>query len=1063
MTSIGKSAFSSNQLTSLTIPNTVTSIDDGAFSSNQLTSLVIPISLTSIGINVFSNNQLTELTLPDGMTSIGKGLFSNNKLTSITIPNSVTSIGNYTFSNNQLTSVSIPNSVTSIGEYVFRENQLTSVIIPNSVISIGNGAFSENQLTSITIPNGVTSIGERTFYKNELTSITIPNSVTSIGNYAFYDNNLTSLSIPNSVTSIGESAFASNQLTSLAIPNSVTSIGKNAFNHNQLTSITIPNSVVSIGDGAFRSNLLTSVTFPNSVTYIGSQAFYVNSINSFYLPIHPLYDNLGWKDDYSKTFTGGDLVNDLMRAYRIPVHTIHYHLNGGENSENNPSVYFEDDGVDSFDDPTKNGYNFNNWYDNEEFTGLFITKIAAGSKEEKDLWAKFIPIQYNITYHVNYGDNAAENPTKYTIESEKISLAAASKYGYAFEGWYANEEFTGEAIAEIATGSYGEKNLWAKYSLIEYTITYHVNNGENSAENPENYTIESDHIYLAAASKEGYTFEGWYANAEYAGKVHTIGTGSYGEKNLWAKFTPIQYNITYHINQGEMPAGNPTYYYIESENKVLNPASKEGYTFEGWYANEEFSGGAITEIATGSHGEMSLWAKFTPIEYAISYHVDEGGNPAENPATYTLESEKISLAAASKEGYSFMGWFANAEFTGEAITEIAKGSKGNMSLWAKYTPIEYAITYHVDEGENPAENPANYTIESDKISLAPATISKDDYEFKGWYDNAELTGEAITEIATGSNGNMSLWAKFGPLEYAITYYVDEGENSAENPATYTLESEKISLAAASKEGYSFEGWYANAELTGEAITEIAAGSKGEISLWAKYTPIEYVITYHLNEGENAAENPANYTIISDKISLAAASKEAYTFAGWYANEEFTGETITEIVAGSKGEISLWAKYTPIEYTITYHLNEGENAAENPATYTIESDKIVLAAPSKENSNFEGWYANNEFTGKSITEIATGSKGDRELWANWEKITGVKEFVKSNYKFYPNPVVDVLTIESKELTEAIIYDSNGTIVKRFKLKSNKHQEKIGELKSGVYYLKLGDKILKLIKK
>ena len=118
---------------------------------------------------------------------------------------------------------------------------------------------------------------------------------------------------------------------------------------------------------------------------------------------------------------------------------------------------------------------------------------------------------------------------------------------------------------------------------------------------------------------------------------------------------------------------------------------------------------------------------------------------------------------------------------------------------------------------------------------------------------------------------------------------------------------------------------------------------------------------------------------------------------------------------------------------------------------------------KRRRNFEGWYANNEFTGKAITEIATGSMGDRELWAKWEKITSVKEFVKSNYKFYPDPVVDILTIESKELTEAIIYNSNGTIVKRFKLNSNKQQEKIGELKPGVNYLKLGDKVLNLLKK
>ena len=303
------------------------------------------------------------------------------------------------------------------------------------------------------------------------------------------------------------------------------------------------------------------------------------------------------------------------------------------------------------------------------------------------------------------------------------------------------------------------------------------------------------------------------------------------------------------------------------------------------------------------------------------------------------------MASASKEGHSFVGWYANQEFTGEAITEVAKGSKGNMNLWAKFALKEYSIIYHVSEGENPTANPTSYTINTDKIVLAAA--SKEGYTFVGWYANEEFTGEAITEIAKGSKGNLNLWAKYSLAEYAITYHVGEGENSAANPATYTIESDKISLASASKEGYKFAGWYTNPEFTGEAITEIAKGSKGDISLWAKYTPTEYTITYHVNNGENSAENPAIYTIDSDKTSLADASKEGYTFAGWYANNEFLGEAITEIAVGSKGEISLWAKYTPIEYNITYHLNEGENSAANPANYTIELDKIVLAAASKE--------------------------------------------------------------------------------------------------------------------
>jgi len=243
----------------------ITSIESGAFSKNQLTGITIPNSVTSIGKSAFSGNQLTNVTIPNSVTSIENSAFADNQLTSVTIGNSVTSIGNWAFSTNKLTSVTIPNSVTTIGEYAFYKNQLTSVIIGNSVTSIGDSAFCKNQLTSITIPNSVISIGKDAFWDNKLTSVTIPNSVTSIGKGAFFNNQLTSVVIGNSVTSIGDGAFQGNQLTSVTIGNSVTSIGENAFMGTRLTSIIIPNSVTSIGKEAFFANPLISITIGSNV------------------------------------------------------------------------------------------------------------------------------------------------------------------------------------------------------------------------------------------------------------------------------------------------------------------------------------------------------------------------------------------------------------------------------------------------------------------------------------------------------------------------------------------------------------------------------------------------------------------------------------------------------------------------------------------------------------------------------------------------------------------------------------------------------------------------------
>ena len=219
-------------LSTITQAQYTLTIDDVDFSDGEITdytnttekNIIIPdnfdgVAVETIGNNAFKDNELTEVSIPNSVKSIGYAAFYNNQLTQVIIGNSVKIIGDGAFEDNQLTQVIIPNSVNSIGSYAFQNNQLTNVIIPNSVESIGDYAFIGNKLTQVRIPNSVKSIGDYAFDGNKLTEVSIGDHVTSIGNVAFYGNKLTNVSIPNSVKSIGEYAFSENpDLTSFNLP-----------------------------------------------------------------------------------------------------------------------------------------------------------------------------------------------------------------------------------------------------------------------------------------------------------------------------------------------------------------------------------------------------------------------------------------------------------------------------------------------------------------------------------------------------------------------------------------------------------------------------------------------------------------------------------------------------------------------------------------------------------------------------------------------------------------------------------------------------------------------------
>lgn len=309
-----------SMIRSIEIGSGVTHIGAWAFEDTNITSLTIPGSVTAIGDHgVDGNRYLTELTLQPGLKSIGKEAFSYSKrLTTVTIPDGVTTIGAGAFAScvgwlpktetdTGLTTVTIPGSVTSIGENAFADCTLLTTVNFDGTQEQWNAAGGKNagvpssatfncvkvaasgtagKLKWSLASNGVLTItgkgtmpdynpGKAPWAKKTVTQVIIGEGVTHVGSYAFAEMDITRVTLPESLTSIGHHAFSFSAITSVTIPGSVTTIGVEVFwGCSDLTSLTICDGVTSIESAFGKCTGLTELVLPDSVTSIGTQAFY---------------------------------------------------------------------------------------------------------------------------------------------------------------------------------------------------------------------------------------------------------------------------------------------------------------------------------------------------------------------------------------------------------------------------------------------------------------------------------------------------------------------------------------------------------------------------------------------------------------------------------------------------------------------------------------------------------------------------------------------------------------------------------------------------------------------
>lgn len=213
-----------------------------------------------------------------------------------------------------------------------------------------------------------------------------------------------------------------------------------------------------------------------------------------------------------------------------------------------------------------------------------------------------------------------------------------------------------------------------------------------------------------------------------------------------------------------------------------------------------------------------------------------------------------------------------------------------------------------------------------------------------------------------------------------------------NSDAYTGQ-EAVKLADPSCEGFTFEGWYTDPNRQTQ-ITEIAAGSAEDITLYAKWYEKNYSIRYILMQTDSeipadSIENPnitsrltGEAVYLEDAICL----NDAYIFDGWYKDASYT-QKITYISEYTTENITLYAKWKKAVYPIRYDMGDitlslypAEN--NNPSSY-IYNEAVTLTAPYSADPSFtfDGWYTDETFS-TPVTAISAGQKGSITVYAKW---------------------------------------------------------------------------------
>ena len=249
---------------------------------------------------------------------------------------------------------------------------------------------------------------------------------------------------------------------------------------------------------------------------------------------------------------------------------------------------------------------------------------------------------------------------------------------------------------------------------------------------------------------------------------------------LTVQWTAPTYAVTLNTGGGTINSGNVTGYTYGTGATLPTDVTRTGYTFKGWYDNENLTGSPVTAIGNTETGDKEYWAKWEINQYTITF--DTAGGSTVASITQDYGTAIAAPADPTREGYIFIGW-------DKAIPTTMPAE--NMTITAKWVVNQYTITFDTAGGSAVASITQNYGT----AITAPANPTREGYTFIGW-------DKAIP--ATMPAENMIITAKWKVNQYTITFDSNGGSEIA--PITQDYGTAITAPANPTREGYTFIGW-----------------------------------------------------------------------------------------------------------------------------------------------------------------------------------------------------------------------------------------------------------------